>query len=166
MPIINSFSSTSDAQINELSKVFGSSMPSNGLLLEGPIIQVEISPPQILINDYAARNLPIPQPIVGSALIDTGATRTAIDKTIATQLRLNPINVITSHTPSGAVDFNQYAINLKFPALGFSPGLEFAEVAGLNIIDQGIIALIGRDILAQGLLVYNGAIGLFTFVLA
>ena len=45
------------------------------LSVNGPILDISVSIPQALANLYARQQIPLPSPITGIALIDTGATK-------------------------------------------------------------------------------------------
>jgi len=128
----------------------------------GAFFPIEVHvPPAIaaLLND---QNLPVPAPLSGLALIDTGATLTCVHETLLARLGLNPIGVITSGTASGPVQQNVYPARIVFPAQGWT--IDLAGVAGVNLAGQQvattppqpIIALIGRNILQNWLMVWNG----------
>lgn len=98
------------------------------------------------------------------ALIDTGASCTCIDPHVLKALSLTPTGVIPVHTPStGSTPHlaSQYDIDLVLlnPRLNLTIGAIPVTEANLRV--QGIDALIGRDVLANCLLVYDGQSGIF-----
>ena len=71
------------------------------LMRAGPLLEVEVTIPAALENYLKAHGSPIPEPIAGWALIDTGASRTGVhDGTIAA-LGVNPIGLATVGTAGG-----------------------------------------------------------------
>ena len=46
---------------------------------DGPVLQVEISLAAALVKHLTDQGQPVPQPVAGWALIDTGATAAAVD---------------------------------------------------------------------------------------
>jgi hypothetical protein len=68
---------------------------------EGPFFEVFVSIPQALAEFYTKENIPIPSPISGMALIDTGASRSCVHGPIMRGLKVSPIGVATSHTAAG-----------------------------------------------------------------
>jgi len=88
-------------------------------------------------------------------LIDTGASCTAIDTAIAPFLGLVSHGISKVQTPSGEKDHPRFDIDLNFATHNFS-------IHNLNVIEadlkqrQGIDGLIGRDVLKNALLVYQG----------
>jgi len=130
------------------------------LLTNGPALTIEIS----VSDSHAAvlnqGSIPIPQPIPGSALIDTGARFTAIDIDALNQLGIPPISTIQVVTPSGKDTQGVYMCQIDFPGTTI-PSLQHS-VTGSKISPFGHVALIGRDILNSALLVYDGKHGMWT----
>jgi hypothetical protein len=130
----------------------------------GPIVD-------LLVNISAARaqalksaNQAAPQGIQIRALLDTGASGTCIDPAVLTSLGLTPKGQVPVHTPStGATPHlaNQYDVGLTLlhPKLNFI--FQTVPVIESNLSQQGIQGLIGRDLLAHCLFVYDGASGTF-----
>lgn len=116
---------------------------------------------------------PIPQPFFALGLVDPGASNTMIDKSAVQALGLQPTGSTPMLTPStGAVPHqcNQYDVSVWFPQ---SPTLVQTQptpyavhltlpVSEADFSAHGFQVLIGRDILARGLFVYNGRTGSFT----
>ena len=105
----------------------------------------------------------------GVALIDTGATGTCVHEPVLQQLGLNPIGATNSGTAAGQTRHNLYPARLEFPADGIDR--EFNSVVGVNLTGQSvtvnnathpIIALIGRDVMKDWVLIYNGVGGVVT----
>ena len=139
-----------------------------GLLRFGPVLPVEVAIPSALSKYLASHSQHIPSPVAGFALIDTGATRSCADTSVIAALGVNPIGVTFLGTASGRSQHNLYPAKFSFPAIKFE--VEFGSVVGVNLAQQSvggrqIIALIGRDVLAQCLLVYNGPKGSFSLAL-
>jgi predicted aspartyl protease len=106
-----------------------------------------------------AANQPVPTPVQVDALIDTGATGSVIASGIAQQLGLQPVGVVPVSTPSSSnVPMATYAVRLLLPG-----GIIFETTAiEAPMQGQGIGALIGRDVLANAVLVYIGYMNEFT----
>jgi hypothetical protein len=105
---------------------------------------------------------PIPRPVTGLALIDTGATRSAVDDTIIQALGVQPIGVVNVGTAAGFQQQYLYSAKFSFPGTGL-PSMEFAQLTGVHLsghvvphVNRPLIALIGRDILSRCVLIYNG----------
>lgn len=131
------------------------------LRVSGPALQVEIGIPSALAAALQQTQIQIPAPHVGLALIDTGASITAVDQAVLQDLGLTPISVSQVATPGGQVQQPVYACEMTFPGTPI-PLLPFNAVIGSQIRVLGYSALIGRDVLRAFQLVYNGAEGFWT----
>lgn len=133
-----------------------------------PLIDIHVGVSQARRNALTAANQPIPNAIPTRSLIDTGASCTCIDPTILNQLGLTPTGSTHIHTPTtgGApATANQFDISILIvfgSPLRMLYGNHTIPVVESDLSAQGIEALIGRDILASGILQYNGETGLFT----
>lgn len=125
------------------------------LKLSGPIIAVEISIPNVLKEYLEQKGLPIPNPVNGQALIDTGATNTCVDVDIIKQLKIPAINSIKVYTPSGEAEQTIHPVIIRLSIGTFN----FNSAIGSILKKQNIIALLGRDILQNCVLNYNGLTG-------
>lgn len=50
--------------------------------------------PPIIVQTFTQQGEPIPQPVIGAALVDTGASLTCVHEPILQGLGLNPIGVV------------------------------------------------------------------------
>lgn len=131
---------------------------AQGLVLTGPILSVEIEVHPALAASLQKNNQPVPAPVIGQALIDTGATKTGIDQDVATKLALAPVGTIQSGTAGGQKKLSLYSVRLTFPGTNI-PGLNLTQAAGCDLTGQGYIALIGRDFLSRFVMTYVGPMG-------
>ena len=128
----------------------------------GAVLQVEVSLPTALAAAMQNAGTPIPQPHVGIALIDTGASITSVDDGVLVGLGLSPTSTRLISTPSATnVEQPVYPCILSFPGTPL-PQIPFNEVVGSQLAGLGCSVLIGRDILRHCLLVYNGPEGFWT----
>lgn len=80
---------------------------------------------------------------------------TCVDKKILEGLGIPPVGDTQVRTPSGSAVQQVYPCGIAFPGAGI-PSLERMFVIGADLDGQKIIGLLGRDLLAGALLVYNG----------
>jgi len=134
------------------------------LVQRGPVIPVVIAPDQAFAVALQTAGKTIPQSVTGLALVDTGATTTCIDATVAQQMGLAPSGTAKLSSASHQVtDCLTYPVQLLFPAWNLA--LQAPKAMGVTIANQGIIVLVGRDLLQNCVFVYNGADGSFTLAL-
>lgn len=113
---------------------------------------------------------PVPEKISVRALIDTGASCTCMDSQVVKKLGLHPTGSVAVLTPStGATPHEAYqydvSIHIPFPHASISHGYAQIGVVEADLANQGLQALLGRDILGKGLLIYDGQWGTFTLSL-
>ncbi len=131
----------------------------------GPLVDVLIgvSHPRAQALQKAGQTVPNPARV--RALVDTGASCTCVDPSILAALGLAPTGITPIHTPSTGTQThaaNQYDVSLVLihPALTLTLGAVPVVESQLKI--QGIQGLIGRDVLSNCLLVYDGPNRIFT----
>lgn len=126
----------------------------------GPIIPVEVGMPLALQEFFTKNGLPIPSPQSGYALIDTGASITAIDESVLQQLSILPIDSIPLSSTHSTERSFVYPTNISLPALNIKD-FSIARVVGCKLKwktaeEKEIIMLLGRDLLVNTVLIYNG----------
>jgi len=126
---------------------------SPNLQLAGPIIQVIVIPPKPVIDALNAKGMEAPsQRAIG--LIDTGASCTCIDSTIAQSLNLIPRDTMKVQTAAGEDTQILYDAAIILPVL---PGIAITvQVLEAKLEKQPYKVLVGRDVLKNCTLVYNG----------
>lgn len=132
------------------------SIPLNMALQQaGPRVQITLSPLEDQIKLLADQGKDLPSPVTGYALIDTGASSTCIDQDAANKAGLA---VVDSGPMDSATHVNEivpiYAGRLNIE--GLPNNIETKRAYGASLASQGLIVLIGRDMLANCVLVYNG----------
>jgi len=135
------------------------------LISAGPVLRVEISVPNSLADLLTRQKRSIPPPKTGFALIDTGATKSGVDKSAISELGVQPVGITSILTAGGRVEQSLFPAHFRFPGEGMD--IEFSSVLGVDLREhqvnnQPIIALIGRDVLARLVFIYNGPGGFFT----
>lgn len=101
----------------------------------------------------------IPSPVPVIAMIDTGASVSVVRQGLPGQLGLKPVGLTYISTPS-STNVARYRFLVRFAF----PNNVFVEVPVVEAPLQGqnIQCLIGRDILAHGVLIYIGYSNLFS----
>jgi predicted aspartyl protease len=136
--------------------------PSIALQMRGPILQVTVTIEENAGKALLGQGKPVPTPKTGLALIDTGASNTCIDEQAAKELGLPVIDVgfMLSATHE-KVPCNIYPVLINTQIMNFNS----PRTMGAALAAQGLMVLIGRDVLQRGTLFYNGPTGQFTFSL-
>jgi predicted aspartyl protease len=134
-----------------------------GLQLEGPKVAIEIAVPTVLAEFLARNGMAVPPARSGFALIDTGASITAVDEQVVASLGIQPIGRMKLSTPSQSRSAWLYAARLTCSGVAIPP-LEVLDIVGCTLQPQGFIALLGRNFLRKVVLVYDGPGGFFTLL--
>lgn len=125
----------------------------------GPIAELSLAVPQILDEELRSKGEQVPEPVQVVTMIDTGASGSVIQEGLAAKLGLKPVGVTLINTPSSTnVECYEYAIRLVF----LNNVVVESTVIEAPLQGQHIQGLIGRDVLAHGVLVYIGYAGQFT----
>jgi predicted aspartyl protease len=129
---------------------------------KGAIIEVTLTPSvyfmqRMKISSVTAKTVKL------LGMIDTGATGSVVSQGIASLLGINPVGTTMISTPSSTnVKCNQYDVQIIFPN-----NVRFSSITVIEAPLQGqhIQCLIGRNILQQGVFIYNGQDNSFTLSL-
>ena len=140
-----------------------------GLVERGPVLRVVVSVTDEHAKILAEHGEPNPNTVPGLALIDTGALVTCIDDSVAVDAGLPVVDKGRISSATDTPEVSVYAGKIVLVQEGQSAGVETAQVEarrafGVNILNQGIIALIGRDVLTQAFLLYIGPEARYTLV--
>ncbi len=122
----------------------------------GAIVRVEIQLPLNLRLERQALG-PAPAKVAGEAIIDTGADVSAFDLSAATRAglergRTERVMTVLGSDAGAPRLFGEIAIS------GFGT-YTVMRGRGFDLSHLGLVAVIGRDILRHGILVYNGKEG-------
>ncbi len=141
--------------------------PGSGVQVQA---QITISRPRLL--HLRQTHQPIPPPVQVVALLDTGAERTCVDPTVIAQLNLptrKPGFTASPGVSVGPAIFGGSTFGFSYEAglvilhpVTKPPSnlvIHELEVDSLPLAAFGIEAVIGRDVLASCVLVYNGPAG-------
>jgi len=136
------------------------------LIQRGPTIPVEIGfnpglvhpDPATVQAAVAAVHASPPASQLLDALIDTGAGDSCIDEDLATELQLPMVDQIETSGVHGQSKLNVYLGYIRIPSLSY---VQYGRFTGarLHAGGQPHKALLGRTILQQMILVYDGRDG-------
>ena len=135
----------------------------------GPMLNAFVWVSEARKTTLDSQKIQVPKAVPIRGLVDTGASCTCIDTSVLKSLGLSPTGTASMSTPStGATPHvtEQYDVSIIIP--GATNNHAPLAVGNLPVIAcdllqaQGIHALIGRDILADCLLSYDGGGGFFT----
>jgi len=132
-----------------------------GLREFGPALNIEIAVPDNIAELLNQQNLPIPPSHSHTALIDSGASFTAVDEDVLVGLGLPAIDTMPISTPQGTDTRHVYACKISLPGTPIPP-LTPIRVIGCELQTFGHSTLIGRNILSHFLFIYNGVEGSWT----
>lgn len=131
------------------------------LQLRGPVVQVTVTIEQNAGKALLSQGKTVPTK-TGWALIDTGASNTCIDDKVAKELGLPVIDVGNMQSASHEKhQCNVYPVQIITPVVT----LNSPRTMGASLESQGLLVLIGRDVLQVCNLFYNGVAGQFTLSL-
>ncbi|HET6883282.1 MAG TPA: aspartyl protease family protein [Pirellulales bacterium] len=144
-------------------------MPSLTIAIpqDGPLVNIAIGTSSARMQALRAAGASVPTPASCRGLVDTGASVSAIDRQIAQQLGLAPTGFTLIHTPSTGVQPHVAAqFDISLAIMMDNQHLHMLPVSFLviesDLSTQGFGALIGRDVLALGLLMYHGHAGIMS----
>jgi len=145
----------------------GGSDPAALLQHWGPLTVVEVQVPPALATLLQSQGASLPQPVLGLALVETGASITAVDRRVIESLGVPPVGVQPVGTAGGVQNQFVYPASLRLAAMDVI--VDFNSVLGADLQGQAspvpdvpLICLIGRDVLREGVLFYNGLTGAWT----
>src|SRR5438067_1699528 len=131
------------------------------LAQRGPCVQIAVTLADQIAGELVKQGKPVPAAVSGLGLIDTGAVSTCIDEGVAKRMNLPVVNVVTLASASHAsTQANVYPV--KFQIAGFPVAINAPSAIGAQLAAQGLLALIGRDLLQHCSLIYNGFSGEIT----
>ena len=99
-----------------------------------------------------------PPPFLCKALVDTGASGLAIDKSIAVALGLKKQGIANNFTANGAKLSPVYFVSLNFPETNLR-SYDMLRATEVDLANQSFHCLIGRETMANWHMHYNGQTG-------
>jgi hypothetical protein len=134
---------------------------------DGPLAQVRIGLSRAVQITRQQAGQTTPQPVTVAALIDTGAECTCVDQAIVNRLSLPLHTAGLTNVPGlgGLTGTLRYTAGVTLLHPSGKPGqhliIPAIAVTALNLGSFGVEAVIGRDVLAQCILIYDGVAGTF-----
>jgi hypothetical protein len=143
------------------------------LRVTGPVFIAEWSAPLAIIDVRKQQNLPIPTPVSGILLLDTGASITCISLKAADELGLTPTRMASGYGASGPTHNPIFFARLQISIAASNRRTDFAweqEVQGVPDLEKQcqvsyagvpreLVGLLGRDILRHCRVKYDGILG-------
>lgn len=132
-----------------------------GLQRGGPRVLITLSPLEAQLKVFTDRGENPPTPVTGWALIDTGASSTCIDRHAAERAGL----ALVDSGPMTSATHDKEIVPIfagRLTVEGIPQTINARRAFGANLHPQGLIALIGRDVLAVCVFIYNGLDGSFS----
>lgn len=120
----------------------------------GPLVPVTLTLKEEISRAYAEHGGNLPEPVAGFAMIDTGATRTCFDEASARKAGF-PITGIAPMTSATHANHEVPVFSGRIVMGSFNIDVVGGLGANLAAFD-GLVALIGRDLLKDALFTYNG----------
>jgi hypothetical protein len=127
---------------------------------DGLVVDVLIGLPGSAMQSLQQSGQSIPPPLLIRGLLDTGADATALSAACAQRLGLSPIARVSTQTAAGSVIVDQFEISFSISAphrtggvLSVRPDLRVTQWLNPS---PGLDALVGMDVLSEGLLIFDG----------
>jgi hypothetical protein len=142
-------------------------MPHQTLPLqaEGPLIEVLVGVTPSQAHTLRSAGQAVPAPLRLRGVLDTAASQTCIDLQCVSALALVPAGQASMLTPaptSALQTYDLYDVDLTL----LHPRLNWARaslaVVAADLLPQGFEVLVGRDVLKDCLLIYDGPADTFT----
>lgn len=127
----------------------------------GAIFSFQLRHPALLSERLRAEGRPAAAPITVRALVDTGATVSAIENSAARRLGLVRTGTISLAGVGGVTEQPVYAAAVDFPGLGIS-SQDPIRLAGADLGSREFEFLLGRDVLERLVFEYDGPGGAFS----
>ena len=139
------------------------------LLLNGALLPIQVDLHPAVVEAWSAQGIPRPAPISGFALLDTGAISTAIDERAMKKLGVPPAGFGMIGTAGGTTERMSYPARIVMPSPSGNPlfvwdrpRMMSLDLNGIQTrSDMEVIAVWGRDLLAESRLIYDGFRGEF-----
>ena len=128
----------------------------------GPVVDLFVAVSKARAAALIRNGLPVPEPVLVRALIDTGATLTTIPPEVFSRLEIPPVGEIPLYTPSAQPGVPQicdsYHVGLSIVVNGAARRFPDCLVVAAECWHETetVTALLGRDILRHCNFLYRG----------
>lgn len=156
MPVYNHYWLDRQGRVGSPESVFN-------LTLQGPVLPVLVSVTSQYAQLLQRLNRSVPSPVPGYALLDTGAALCSVDREVIRGLGVPPFGYAMTQgaTHPSPIPTLTFPASLSFPNTPL-PNITFLNFVALPLRAQGIIALIGRSVLRDFVMTYNGPAAMIT----
>ena len=124
----------------------------------GIVLNIAISPDMLTVSTMQTIGQIPPRPFLCKALVDTGASGLAIDKSIAFALGLKKKGIANNFTANGTKQSPVYFVSLNFPGTNLR-SYDMLRATEVDLVNQPFQCLIGRETMANWHVHYNGQTG-------
>jgi predicted aspartyl protease len=128
------------------------------LRAEGLTIRIEVGPSDAEVQWAKLAGVTLNKPLRIAALIDTGASRTVINPQVAVTCGLRQVGEAVISTAGHVGRVPEYVGAVHFPESNLS-SVDPVRFIACPLPQQAVACLIGRDVLEQWRLVYDGRTG-------
>jgi hypothetical protein len=133
----------------------------------GLTVAVLIGPDDQHMQDLSAAGVPLPAPIHGQALIDTGSDWSALSPAVLAALQIPASGNVSTHTAAGPTNVQSFTVSLTiYDPTGASTDTLFRgrwRVTGLPYQIPNVDVLLGMDLVSELILTVDGPGRQFAF---
>lgn len=122
----------------------------------GPVVTATIAVSAAVEQVLRRAGVPVPPPVPVTALIDTGAAVSAVDRGTAERLGLLPVGEMLLSTPTGPARVPRYLVRIMLTNLVV---LETTVVEVQMRDEDNVSVVLGRDVLSTAVFIYVGYTG-------
>jgi len=130
------------------------------LALHGARLDIEIGVPSVVVDYYKSHGQTPPAPQKARAMIDSGASISGVKPSIAKAAGLIQTSSVGVSGVIGTENRPVYTAALKLPA--YDVNFDVMDIAGIDLPQQDLDVLLGRDVLKQAVFTYDGRDGVFS----
>jgi hypothetical protein len=131
---------------------------------QGPFIYATIMATPQHISALKSANCPVPQPVTVWTLLDTGSTGSILDFGLIRKFQLVPTGKTLVHTTTTGAkreERDQYDVSIFLTEQGANAVQHNVSIVGADLACEGLMAIIGWDILIKCCFLCDGPSGIF-----